>query len=55
MSEMREAKNTPVPTNPPSTEQTTDVRDQDGNIIDGKTVQEVKDKLSKIRAFELEN
>jgi hypothetical protein len=53
-SEMRESKNTPVPVNPPSTEQGTDVRDQDGNIIDGKTVQEVKDKLSKIRAFELE-
>jgi len=45
-SEMREPKNTPV--------QETAVRDQDGNIIDGKTVQEVKDKLAKIRAFELE-
>jgi hypothetical protein len=53
-SEIRESKNTPVPTNPPSTEQETAVRDHDGNIIDGKTAQEVKDKLSKIRAFELE-
>jgi hypothetical protein len=54
-SEMRDSKNTPVPMNPPTTEQETAVRDQYGNIIDGKTVQEVKDKLSKIRAFELEN
>ena len=52
--EMRESKNTPVPTNPPTAEQETAVRDHDGNIIDGKTGQEVKDKLSKIRAFELE-
>src|SRR5258707_11339178 len=54
-SEMRDSKNTPVPMNPPTTEQETAVRDQDVNIIDGKTAQEVKDKLSKIRAFELEN
>ncbi len=53
-SEMRDSKNTPVPMNPPTTEQETAVRDHDGNIIDGKTGQEVKDKLSKIRAFELE-
>jgi hypothetical protein len=53
-SEMREAKNTPVPMNPPTTEQARAVRDEDGNAITGKTVQEVKDKLSKIRAFELE-
>jgi hypothetical protein len=45
-SEIRESKNTPV--------QETAVRDQGGNIIDGKTVQEVKDKLAKVRAFELE-
>ena len=51
-SEMRESKN-PVPTNPLTTEQAA-VRDQDGNIVDGKTMQEVKDKLSKIRAFEVE-
>ncbi|MCU1239880.1 MAG: hypothetical protein JWO71_606 [Candidatus Acidoferrum typicum] len=52
--EMRESNNNPVPMNPPSAEQETAVRDHDGNIIDGKTVQEVKDKLSKIRTFELE-
>jgi hypothetical protein len=50
-SEMRESKNSPVP---PTTEQTTAVRDADGNIVTGDTVQEVKDKLAKIRAFELE-
>jgi hypothetical protein len=55
MSEMRESKNTPVPMNPPTTEQPRAVQDQDGNIIDGKTMQEVKDKLARIRAFELEN
>jgi hypothetical protein len=39
---------------PPTTEQARAVLDQDGNAITGKTVQEVKDKLSKIRALELE-
>jgi hypothetical protein len=53
-SEMREPKNTPVTIYPPTTEQARAVLDQDGNAITGKTVQEVKDKLSKIRAFELE-
>ena len=53
-SEIREPKNTPVPMYPPTTEQARAVLDQDGNAITGKTVQEVKDKLSKIRAFELE-
>jgi hypothetical protein len=53
-SEIRESKNTPVSMNPPTTEQARAVRDQDGNAITGKTVQEVKDKLSKSRAFELE-
>jgi hypothetical protein len=37
-SEMRDSKNTPVPMNPPTTEQETAVRDQDGNIIDGTTI-----------------
>ena len=52
-SETREPKNTPVPMNPPTTEQEKAVRDHDGSIVTGKTAQEVKDKLSKIRAFEL--
>ncbi len=51
---MRESKNTPVPMNPPTTEEARAVRDQDGNVITGKTVQEVKDKLARIRAFEAE-
>src|SRR5260221_277872 len=54
-SETREPKNTPVPMNPPTTEQEKAVRDHDGSIVTGKTAQEVKDKLSKIRAFELES
>jgi len=53
-SEIRESKGTPVPMNPPTTEQEKAVRDHDGNIVTGKTPQEVKDKLSKIRAFEME-
>ena len=53
--EMRESKNTPVPMNPPTTEQEKAVRDHDGSIVTGKTAQEVKDKLSKIRAFEVES
>jgi len=54
-SEMRDPKNTPVPKNPPTTEQDKAVRDHDGNIVTGKTAQEVKDKLSKILTFELES
>jgi len=54
-SETREPKNTPIPMNPPTTEQEKAVRDHDGNIVTGKTAQEVKDKLSKIRAFEVES
>jgi hypothetical protein len=53
-SEMRESKKNPVPMNPSSADQETAVRDADGNIVTGDTVQEVKDKLAKIRAFELE-
>ena len=54
-SETREPKNTPGPMNPPTTEQEKAVRDHDGSIVTGKTAQEVKDKLSKIRAFEVES
>lgn len=51
---MREPRDTPVPNNPPTTEEARAVRDQSGDVVSGKTVQEVKNKLSKIRAFELE-
>src|SRR5258708_14688863 len=52
-SEMCESKNTPVPMNPPTTEQP--VRAQVGNIIHDETVQPVKDKLASISAFQLYN
>ena len=54
-SETREPKNTPGPMNPPTTEQERAVRGHDGSLVTGKSAQEVKDKLSKIRAFEVES
>jgi len=54
-SETREPKNTPGPMNPPTTEQEKAVRGHDGSLVTGKSAQEVKDKLSKIRAFEVES